>query len=100
MLIAPPTFSSVVCSFATWASSCNDRIVAEAKALGEIGIGTIAIMPNDTATYREDSFNNMKAFAAIRAAFQGQALRALMGSISKSGAMSGGLLEVNRNQPS
>ena len=47
-----------------------------------------------------NSFNNMKAFAAIRAAFQGQALRALMGSISKSGAMSGGLLEVNRNKPS
>ncbi len=23
-----------------------------------------AIMPNDTATYREDSFDNMKAFAA------------------------------------
>jgi hypothetical protein len=28
-----------------------------------IGIGTIAIMPNDTAAYREDSFDNMKAFA-------------------------------------
>jgi hypothetical protein len=28
------------------------------------GIGTIAIMPNDTVTYREDSFDNMKAFAA------------------------------------
>jgi hypothetical protein len=74
--------------------------VAEAKALREIGIGTIAMMPNDTATYSEDSFNNMKAFAAIRAAFRGQALRALMGSISKSGAISGGLLEVNKNQSS
>ena len=41
-----------------------DRIVAEAKALREIGIGTIAIMPNDTVTYREDSFDNMRAFAA------------------------------------
>ena len=41
-----------------------DRIVAEAKALREIGIGTIAIMPNDTTTYHEDSFENMKAFAA------------------------------------
>ena len=40
------------------------RIVAEAKALREIGIGTIAIMPNDTKTYREDSFDNMKTFAA------------------------------------
>jgi ABC-type uncharacterized transport system substrate-binding protein len=40
------------------------RLVAEAKALREIGICTIAIMPNDTETYREDSFDNMKAFAA------------------------------------
>ena len=40
------------------------RLVAEAEALREIGIGTIAIMPNDTAAYREDSFDNMKAFAA------------------------------------
>jgi hypothetical protein len=44
--------------------SSIDRIVSEAKALGEMGVGTIAIMPNDTATYREDSFDNMKAFAA------------------------------------
>ena len=29
-------------------------------ALREIGIGVIAIMPNDTARYREDSFDNMK----------------------------------------
>ncbi len=40
------------------------RIVAEAKALREIGIGTIAIMSNDTETYHEDSFDNMKASAA------------------------------------
>ena len=40
------------------------RIVAEAKALGELGIGTIAIMPNDAESYPEDSFDNMKAFAA------------------------------------
>ena len=39
-----------------------DRIVPEAKALREIGIGTIAIMPNDTNP--QDSFDNMKAFAA------------------------------------
>jgi len=41
-----------------------NRIVAEAKSLREIGVGTIAIMPNDTKTYREDSFDDMKAFAA------------------------------------
>ncbi len=39
------------------------RIVAEAKALQEIGIGTIAIMPNDTNAYPDDSFENMKAFS-------------------------------------
>jgi hypothetical protein len=38
--------------------------VSEADALIQIGIGTIAIMPNDTAAYRKDSFDNMKAFAA------------------------------------
>jgi hypothetical protein len=40
-----------------------DRIVAQAKALREIGIGTIAIMPNDTDAYPQDSFDNMKAFS-------------------------------------
>jgi AhpC/TSA family len=38
--------------------------VAEAKALRELGVGTIAVMPNDTEAYREDSFDNMKKFAA------------------------------------
>ena len=39
------------------------RLVEEAKALDAIGIGTIAIMPNDARSYPEDSFDNMKAFA-------------------------------------
>ena len=30
----------------------------------EIGIGTIAIMPNDTDAYPEDLFENMKRFSA------------------------------------
>jgi len=38
--------------------------VTEAEALRALGIGTIAIMPNDTESYREDSFDNMKSFAA------------------------------------
>ncbi len=40
-----------------------DRLVTEANALKGIGIGTIAIMPNDTKSYPEDSFDNMKRFA-------------------------------------
>jgi peroxiredoxin len=53
-----------ICNHCPYVKASIDRIVVEAKALREIGIGTIAIMPNDTETYREDSFDNMKAFAA------------------------------------
>ena len=44
-----------------------DRIVLEANALREIGIGTIAIMPSDTTVYWEDSFGNMQLFAVMHA---------------------------------
>jgi peroxiredoxin len=53
-----------VCNHCPYVKLSINRIVAEANALREIGIGTIAIMPNDTETYSEDSFDNMKAFAA------------------------------------
>jgi hypothetical protein len=54
----------LICNHCPYVRAVIGRLVAEAKALREIGIGTIAIMPNDTETYREDSFDNMKAFAA------------------------------------
>jgi peroxiredoxin len=53
-----------ICNHCPYVKASIDRIVEEAKALEEMGIGTIAVMPNDTAAYREDSFDNMKAFAA------------------------------------
>ena len=53
-----------ICNHCPYVKASIDRVVAEAKALGEIGIGTIAIMPNDAESYPEDSFDNMKAFAA------------------------------------
>jgi AhpC/TSA family len=37
--------------------------VEEVEALRDIGIGTIAVMPNDTESYPNDSFDNMKVFA-------------------------------------
>ena len=52
-----------ICNHCPYVKASIGRIVAEAKALSEIGIGTIAIMPNDTKAYREDSLDNMKAFA-------------------------------------
>jgi peroxiredoxin len=53
-----------ICNHCPYVKASIGRIVTEAKALREIGIGMIAIMPNDTDTYREDSFENMKEFAA------------------------------------
>jgi peroxiredoxin len=53
-----------ICNHCPYVKASIGRIVTEAKALHELGIGTIAIMPNDVEVYREDSFDNMKAFAA------------------------------------
>jgi peroxiredoxin len=53
-----------ICNHCPYVKASIGRIVAEAKALRDIGIGAIAIMPNDTEAYPEDSFGNMKAFAA------------------------------------
>jgi peroxiredoxin len=56
-----------ICNHCPYVKASINRIVAEANALCGIGIGTIAIMPNDTDAYPEDSFDNMKAFAARHA---------------------------------
>src|SRR6516162_2096616 len=53
-----------ICNHCPYVKGSISRIVAEAKALHQIGIRTIAIMPNDTENYPEDSFDNMKTFAA------------------------------------
>lgn len=56
-----------ICNHCPYVKASINRIVAEANALRGIGIGTIAIMPNDTDAYPEDSFDSMKAFAALHA---------------------------------
>ena len=53
-----------ICNHCPYVKASINRIVTEANALREIGVGTIAIMPNDTESYLEDSFDNMKTFAA------------------------------------
>lgn len=53
-----------ICNHCPYVKASIGRIVAEAQALRDLGVGTLAIMPNDTDAYREDSFDNMKAFAA------------------------------------
>src|SRR5262245_25463470 len=57
------TLVTFICNHCPYVKASIGRIVEEAKALKEIGIGTIAIMPNDTKAYPADSFDNMKTFA-------------------------------------
>jgi peroxiredoxin len=52
-----------ICNHCPYVKAAIPRIVAEANALNALGIGAIAIMPNDTRSYPQDSFENMQAFA-------------------------------------
>ena len=53
-----------ICNHCPYVKASIDRLVADAWALRELGIGVAAIMPNDTAAYPADSFENMQRFAA------------------------------------
>src|SRR5437762_14274634 len=55
-----------ICNHCPYVRAVIERLVTEANALKDIGIGTIAIMANDTKSYPEDSFDNMKRFAQER----------------------------------
>ena len=57
------TLVAFICNHCPYVKAIAGRFVEEAEALQALGIGTIAIMPNDTLAYPADSFDNMKAFA-------------------------------------
>jgi peroxiredoxin len=57
------TLIAFICNHCPYVKAIAGRLVEEAKALEALGIGTIAIMPNDTVAYPADSFENMQAFA-------------------------------------
>ena len=57
------TLVTFICNHCPYVRAVIGRLVKEANALEEIGVSTIAIMPNDTDVYREDSFDNMQRFA-------------------------------------
>lgn len=57
------TLIMFICNHCPYVRSIIDRIVRDVDALKAEGIGTAAIMSNDTETYPADSFENMKVFA-------------------------------------
>src|SRR5262245_33840859 len=61
------TLVAFICNHCPYVKASIDRLVTDANALADLGIHTIAIMPNDTRAYRDDSFDNMKVFAKAHA---------------------------------
>jgi len=53
-----------ICNHCPYVKAVIDRIVRDVSDLKAHGVGSIAIMPNDTEAHPEDSFERMKEFAA------------------------------------
>lgn len=52
-----------ICNHCPYVLAIIERLSKTCKALDQEGIGCVAIMPNDTKNYPQDSYDNMKAFA-------------------------------------
>lgn len=58
------TLVMFICNHCPYVKAVIDRLVADCAELQKSGIGCVAIMPNDTKNYPDDSFENMQKFAA------------------------------------
>ena len=52
-----------ICNHCPYVKAVAEKIVRDMDELAAHGVGSVAIMSNDTADYPEDSFANMKVFA-------------------------------------
>jgi peroxiredoxin len=57
------TLIMFICNHCPYVKAVIDRIVRDAAALQELGIGVAAICANDAVNYPDDSFENMAKFA-------------------------------------
>ena len=53
-----------ICNHCPYVKAIRERLVQDAIALRDMGIGSVAIMSNDPSDYPEDSFDNMQKIAA------------------------------------
>jgi len=58
------TLIAFICNHCPYVKSVIDRLVRDAKDLQAAGIGVAVICANDATEYPDDSFANMKTFAA------------------------------------
>ena len=52
-----------ICNHCPYVKAINHKLVRDTRDLLEVGVHSVAIMPNDTQTYPEDSFENMQRVA-------------------------------------
>lgn len=52
-----------ICNHCPYVKAVLGRIVDDARALADLGVGSVAIMPNDTERYPDDGFEAMVALA-------------------------------------
>ncbi len=57
------TLVMFICNHCPYVKAVIERLVETVEALREEGVGAVAVMPNDTSNYPQDSFGNMIAFA-------------------------------------
>ena len=57
------TLIMFICNHCPYVKAVIGRLARDVAELQGLGIGAVAIMPNDTQAYPADSFENMKAFA-------------------------------------
>jgi len=58
------TLIMFICNHCPYVHAIIDKLVRDVKDLQALGIGAAAICSNDADTYPDDSFENMKRFAA------------------------------------
>jgi peroxiredoxin len=52
-----------ICNHCPYVQAINQKLVRDAGELAQLGVRSVAIMPNDTVSYPEDSFENMQRVA-------------------------------------
>ena len=57
------TLIMFICNHCPYVIAVLDRIVRDANELSEYGVGVVAICSNDSKTYPDDSYENMKIFS-------------------------------------
>ena len=63
---AKATLVMFICNHCPDVKAVLDDIIKDARDLGEHGVASVAIMPNDTEAYPDDSLENMKRIAAAK----------------------------------